>query len=286
MQGFESEDEDEDDDYEREVLKAAGSGVVGAPNGAAPPSFAPSEVDVLANLSKTRISTGVDVKKAQESSASGDQIALDAFETFCAELQEWCKDKTAVANEDVRGDYCDHLTDKYLANSLDVLDSSAVVSQVRKLISHAVEQFASEGTLPADVTAHFTETEAKGSTHDKKSNFVVKSEGMKNMKGTAVKSNGGSSTSSTSSNKKSIGFAESVAKPAGSGVSKVLSTDAAVAAAATAKSELEKAKIKAQYQQFMKLRKKNEEHPDAGKAAELSDLNDDIQALLSSIQKT
>jgi hypothetical protein len=276
---YDEEDDEEDNDeaeYQKDALRSVRPPSVSS---TAPPSFAPPAVEVLSEISKTArkgAGTGVDVKKAKaittqaeasNSGGAGDQIALAAYETFCAELQEWIKDEKAVTHEDVRGDYCDHLIDKYLANSLDILDSSATISQVRKDISHAVEQFASEGTLPAGVLSY-------------KLAVQEESKDKKGAAGAAVKGGKGAANTGAAAGKggkKSVVFGQDPSDTKAKGTAPL--------AAKPSGSEAEKTKIRQQYEQFMKLKKKNEDHPDEAKIAECQNLNDDIQSLLSTLQK-
>ncbi len=55
--------------------------------------------------------------------------------------------------------------------------------------------------------------------------------------------------------------------------------------AAEEKQRLEKKKVKAQYEQFMSMKKQTDAHPDKETLQQYSDLNSDIQSLLASIHQ-
>jgi hypothetical protein len=60
------------------------------------------------------------------------------------------KDKKERDIEDLRTEYSDYLTDKYLCLKLDPLKSSEIVTKVRKIMSKIIEDFA-KGYLPDDI---------------------------------------------------------------------------------------------------------------------------------------
>lgn len=60
------------------------------------------------------------------------------------------KNKKEEEGEDLRIEYSDYLTDKYLCLKLDPLKSSEIVSKVRKIMSKILDDFA-KGILPDDI---------------------------------------------------------------------------------------------------------------------------------------
>jgi hypothetical protein len=60
------------------------------------------------------------------------------------------KNKKEEEGEDLRIEYSDYLTDKYLCLKLDPLKSSEIVSKVRKIMSKIIDDFA-KGILPDDI---------------------------------------------------------------------------------------------------------------------------------------
>lgn len=61
------------------------------------------------------------------------------------------REKSDQEDDDLRTEYSDYLTDKYLCLKLDPLKSSELVSKVRKVMSKIIEDFASKSCLPDDI---------------------------------------------------------------------------------------------------------------------------------------
>lgn len=208
---------------------------------------------------------------------SDDINSAKIFEEFKIELQEWWHNplnQTKRQDEEVRCEYSDYLTDKYMCKKLDPLPPSRTISAVRKEISKIIDTFAGEGYLPSnfsEIVFKIEDDESVGPAGNAATAALLASEIRSKMQTSIAPPNlhaesGGMIDSTGSSND-----INSKAKPANV-------TDKGK------KKEMEKARVKAQYEAYMKIKSNSVVKVDMQKQKEYEDLNSDIRSLISSIQ--
>ena len=183
-----------------------------------------------------------------------DAAAVSLYEFFLTEVSKWLKSNPQGGkDENLRGEFADFLVDKYLSSKLDIFERSEMVANIRKQVSNDIEEFASVGTPPCrnqDILS-------------KKQNLINSSVQQPSQ-----------SSSQEELNENSIDDSISMKAPP-------------TMAAKPPKQDKEKQqqeKVKSQYENFVTTKKRVSLHPDVKIMQEYSDLNQDIQSLLSSLQ--
>lgn len=149
------------------------------------------------------------------------------------------RSKGTREDEDTRAEFADYLTDKYLCSKLDPLQSSELVSKVRKTLSKLIEDFAAEGIIPkgideikfVDASSHSAESSANAQYRKAPGSSLVSN--MKVRREDADYDSGASGAVDDYSSKK----------------------EEANGASRRAKLETEKKTMKEQYAQYMKRNK-------------------------------
>lgn len=156
---------------------------------------------------------------------------------------------------------CEQLTEQFFTDGLDLLPPSAQVSEIRKKISVMIEDLAS-----GDIEKH----------REMALQTVPPSQQQQQqapLKPALKKS-------------KSVQFIDAKSSPLaseeGGDVEDV--RPAASSAAPVDKGAAEKQRIKQQYENYMKLKRKNDQHKDSQRIKEYESLNEDIKTVLQSIQ--
>lgn len=194
---------------------------------------------------------------------SDDASADELFRGFCLEMKtgiQKCSENDM--DEDLRADYCDYLVDKYLSNSLDALSSTLIVSSIRRIVASVIEEFASTGSVSnTDVL------EPSYSLTGDKCDVL----GVDNKDCTLESPELNVTLTPTSS------------KP--SGVSPKISKSNALSEQQRTKEQEEKRKIQQQYETYLKLQQTDAGHPDNEVVEQFTQLNDELQSLIASIQR-
>lgn len=223
-----------------------------------------------------------------------DPEAMNAFDDFCREIDRWWNESSLQTkdNDEERELFADYLCDKYMCQRLDPLPPSKHVTQIRKNISRIIDDFAMKGELSTDVQQY----KSKSKLNTNSSSANVKSLKQKlDMQGKPKDEHStGKITIDTKNNDASKSL--NAMTPA-AGVTKVgetskeskLSIEQVVTAKGVVKTqvdkrELEKQKIKEQYEAYMKIKGKTETHPDTAKTKLYEENLDEIKNLLSSIR--
>jgi hypothetical protein len=183
-----------------------------------------------------------------------DKTAADIYEAFKKELRHWWHaNPTKRTDEDIRGDLADDLTERFLCQRLDPLPASRVVTNIRKTMSHVIEEFASHGTLPAEIVTPEEERKAL----EPVTKFAKEKQELE-LKAIAEERERRERQQKESQ--------ESQVRRA----------------------EQEKQRIKEQYESYMKLKNqtKNVEKTEGKQEQELENHLDDIRSLISSIKGT
>jgi len=214
-----------------------------------------------------------------------DLAAASVFSDFRAELQAWWNDKKNLLHrqdEERRAAFSDYLTEKFMCKKLDPLPPSRVVTSVRKELSRIVEQFCSVGTLPDNFDSIIFEI---GDT--KQAEKIMRETGevatavkLKTLKQIDESNNLAAVESDTFNSDATGGDEEGYSRPKNNQAKK------AIAMSAEEKKALERAKIKEQYESYMKLKSNIGADVDSKIAKQYEDLSSDINSLLSSIQST
>lgn len=178
-----------------------------------------------------------------------DQAAGRAFIDFRKELETWWE-RNGVKRHDseARAQMADYLSEQYLSKRLDPLPSSRAVSQIRKNMSDIIEEMGSATDLENNWPA-------------KVFNSVMPGDMGISMRG---------------------GPPEKAEDEPGTDVRGPAGHQRRIAMAR----EEEKMKMKREYEQYMKLKKDTEAHPDNAKVQEYEKLQDEIKSLMSSIATT
>jgi hypothetical protein len=216
-----------------------------------------------------------------------DLIAESAFAEFSLEITTWLNNhsKDVVGDDDIRSEFADQMVHSYLSSNLDRLPSSKRVTEIRKLIANTIEDFVSSGAIKLNITSlkqtnNMTRTLSQGTiptVTNTQSAAQTSNSGNGKNKVTFVAPNN-TQNNNTNGSKSTQPAVTVVETPSTAPVIQK------VKPAADDKT-LEKKKIKAQYEQFMNMKKKTDTHPDNETLQQYTDLNDDIQSLLSSLQK-
>lgn len=183
-----------------------------------------------------------------------DKEATDIYEAFKKELRHWWNTNPTKRNdEDLRGDLADDLTERFLCQRLDPLPPSRVVTNIRKTISHVIEDFASKGILPTDIVAPPEEEKIQEPLTK-----YAKEKQMKELQEIAEK------------NERKEKYQKELQ------------------ASSALRVEQEKKRIKEQYESYMKLKNQTKvvEQEDDKREKELESHLDDIRSLISSIKGT
>ena len=184
------------------------------------------------------------------SSKSDDLVAQSLYIDFLFEISKWLKtNEQGLRDENVRGEFADYLVDKYLSKKLDIFERSEMVADIRKQVSNDIENFASEAIIPE-----------------------------RNPKLCNNKSPGNGDPSTGEAND------DNIVTTSSEELNNSIKPSINSSAKEEEKVKKQKDKIKAQYDSFTSTRKKVTMHPDAKIVQEYSDLNNDIQSLISSLQ--
>ena len=246
-------------------------------------------------------------------SKKDDMKAATYFEEFKHELQGWWHSGSNQSRRqeiEARGDFADYMTDKYMCKKLDPMPPSKIISSVRKDISKILEEFAGAGMLPSNFTdvvfeivtdekqLHRSLRDATDSAAElrlkTKMREIERDEGDVNVESDdedegeydpVSVSNSKLATDTTTASNSSNGKKKVGVDPAAKLISeeKEKKVYDAVQANAARKKELEKMKVRQQYEAYMKLKSSSEIKYDVEKAKEYEDLNSDIRSLISSI---
>lgn len=184
-------------------------------------------------------------------SQSSDMIATEALRNFKVELSQWWKtNSTKRGDEDCRAEFAEVLTEKFLCQKLDPLPSSPIVAHTRRTVSAIIEDFATNGHLDLDKEEYATPpaTESAYKAYSAK-----------------VKETAQTSATLVAVNEKELQTKAPEKK-----------------ATEEEKAALEKAKIKQQYEQYMRGKKLAEDDLTREQAMETH--LDDIRSLLSSMR--
>lgn len=117
-----------------------------------------------------------------------DHEASRIFAEFREDVVKWWKESSIrKQNVDARCEFADYLTDKYMCHKLDCLPTSHVVSAMRKDTSSIIEGLASHGNLPPDfIEKAFDITQQLSSSS---SSTLKPTDGSNPMENSSVNSN-------------------------------------------------------------------------------------------------
>ena len=178
-----------------------------------------------------------------------DKEAAEIFEAFKKDLSHWYKTNPLKrSDEEIRGDVADDLTERYLCQRLDPLPASRVVTNIRKVVSQIIEEFAATGVLPLEMSGEKKTGQDGPVTKYAQQKAVAEMEAQR-------------------------AAAEAEAKRKAT-----IEKNAADRAAA------EKKRMKEQYEQYMALKRQSADTEDNKKANEIETHLDDIRSLISSIK--
>lgn len=215
--------------------------------------------------------------------------AASVFSDFRTELQAWWNDKKNLLNrqdEERRAAFSDYLTDKFMCKKLDPLPPSRVVTSVRKELSRIVEEFCSVGSLPDNFDSIVFEIgDSKQAERTmRETEDVANAVKLKTLRQIDQSNNNDASDAnslSSSAGGGSIpGERDVTKKNQGNQGKKTIQMSA------EEKKALERAKIKEQYESYMKLKSNLAAEVDSKIAKQYEDLSSDINSLLTSIQLT
>lgn len=176
------------------------------------------------------------------------------FDEFIAELKAAKEDEEVSKDNDKRSEFADYLTDKYLSNQLDSFSSTEKISMIRKEISNMIEDFASSDNLRnSGVFSDFTNPRMK--------TFEGRNSGKLDLQQLNIDNE----DHNIENNKKEIENKQEKSKQT--------------------KYNKEQEKIKQKYEDLMKVKKRSESHPDNEAIQQYSELQDDIQSVIQSIQQ-
>lgn len=182
--------------------------------------------------------------------ASAQALLEEFMEVFKQIIQD------AEEDDELEED-CDRLTDRYFTNGLDLLPSSKEVTEAKRKIAELIEDLAS-----GNIAKHKpTERRVQDMDFDIKESSSV----MKRPKSVQFKD---PSPQTSSSPEQSNKIPASTTNPA------------------LDKAQAEKLRIKQQYENYMKMKRRNDQHRDAQKIKEMEEFNNDIKNVLASIGPT
>lgn len=227
-----------------------------------------------------------------------DRIAQDAYVEFTTEITAWLNNhsKDVIEDDDIRADFADHLVHFYLSSNLDKLPATKKVVEIRKSIAGTVEEFASSGKIKLNASIMKLSSSIRGSFSEKtptssssalgKPAGKVSPKNIQNFEEDPV-GKGQDKTKNSENQKPNVKNNKSAVNTADGNSAVSLAEKKAIKVAdPNEKKKTEKQKIKEQYEAYMSMKKNVEVHPDNDTVKQYSDLNDDIQSLISSIQGT
>jgi hypothetical protein len=238
-----------------------------------------------------------------------DKEALQIFDEVCHELTETMEEyPLRLPDDEFRADLCDEYMHKFVTRRLDPMMASKVVAKVKRHIAAILEQFTSDGNVArmvkmmdaAKIDCNNNPVKSKKRSEDAVSDRT--GSGSTTGSGTVSNKQPGSSSTKTggptpAGSGKLQGNhhqqqlpSSSVPAPVpvdsspptssgGGGAPKDVTSERQKAEKA------EKAKVKAQYEQLMALKKKSENHPDDEAIQQYNSLHADIQSVIDSIQQ-
>jgi hypothetical protein len=198
-------------------------------------------------------------------SPESDNIAAVTFDNFKTEITQWWLTNTSKHNdEDYRSEYAEVLTEKYLCQKLDPLPGTLYVTKARKIVSSIIEEFATDGKLDFECEQHRIEKPGQQKINYKEYSTQLQRR-VSSVTGKTTDESDLSSSSSNGNNK---------AKTKIASIPELTAEERNIQ---------EREKIKKQYEEFMKLKKKDTAI-DAKQQMEMETHLDDIRSLISSIR--
>lgn len=208
----------------------------------------------------------LDMKKRSKNSSDSskdDTVAVSLYDNFLNEVSKWLRSNPqGVKDENLRGEFADFLVDKYLSSKLDLYERSEMVANIRKQVSNDIEEFASVGTPPSR-NQDIISTKQQ----------LIQNNSIQQPKPLSSSPSGERNTDDLTEDSNAPPPVQP--PPPVPPVSKPFEQD---------REKQQKEKIKSQYENFVNTKKKVSLHPDNKMMQEYSDLNQDIQSLLSSLQ--
>ena len=201
-----------------------------------------------------------------------DLAAATFFEEFKTELCTWwANNNLKHSDEDARTDLADFLTEKYMSKKLDPLPPSKIVSNTRKRMMEIIEELAKPGLLPHDFTDIVFKKKEDQEFLDENKELNANNMTKKNALLTSAEYQQKLNADELKGEIK----ARTVQKKATPSEAR----------------DLEKKKIKEQYETYMRYKKQAEQgaietQAQQAQADAVMSLADDIQSLLGSVQKS
>jgi hypothetical protein len=250
-----------------------------------------------------------------------DASALRLFYTFCGDIEELIEgSQNLLPEDDFRADQCDILIEKYLTNHFDKMMPSRQLSKIRKHATHIIEEFASKNDPPRilelmalakddcsgrgkaraaavkDASDHEDEPVQNSTLRQggagKKDSEQTSTVGAKGVAGASTRQGNGSAGAVAGNASANAQRSSTQQQPMPQQVQQPEKLQQPVSAAAMAvvpsaaeRKKQDQARIKAQYEQLMNIKKKADNHPDDETINQYSALHADIQSVIDSIQK-
>jgi cell fate (sporulation/competence/biofilm development) regulator YlbF (YheA/YmcA/DUF963 family) len=269
--------EEVDDYYYDEEEIAAGVPAKRAVSPIAPSSSSSSAASHTTNPAPSAVNSDAN-------NVNNNQKAEKLFEDFEKELRVWWTNAGNTAgkreDEEVKGEFADYLTDKYMCQRLDALPPSKEITAIRKKMYKMIEDFATDPKFTIKevasepTTSHSHKHQPSNSSRKPAAAKAESSSPDNNAKHARTPAQHALERANAQATSKQQASLQAAA-------------DALETPQLTAKEEkqlAEKNKIQDQYQQYMKMKQATAEADRESQMKQYENLNDDIRGLLSSIQ--